>query len=167
MKTKKTSLLLTISLAFLVVLTFGILPLLAMERGETAPDFEAVDFDGRQVKLSDFKGKPLLLNFWATWCPPCLKELPEFQRFFDEHNEDVNIVAVNLTTSERSVLHVKNFVLEKKLTFPVYLDEDGLAAQKYLVRYIPTSYFLDENLKILEVHVGPLTYEQIKEKFGL
>jgi thiol-disulfide isomerase/thioredoxin len=126
-----------------------------------------VDFDGRQVKLSDFKGKPLLLNFWATWCPPCLKELPEFQRFFDEHNEDVNIVAVNLTTSERSVLHVKNFVLEKKLTFPVYLDEDGLAAQKYLVRYIPTSYFLDENLKILEVHVGPLTYEQIKEKFGL
>jgi len=166
MKTKKTSIL-TISLAFLVVLTFGILPLLAMERGETAQDFEAVDFDGRQVKLSDFKGKPLLLNFWATWCPPCLKELPEFQRFFDEHNEDVNIVAVNLTTSERSVLHVKNFVLEKKLTFPVYLDEDGLAAQKYLVRYIPTSYFLDENLKILEVHVGPLTYEQIKEKFGL
>jgi len=166
MKTKKTSIL-TISLAFLVVLTFGILPLLAMERGETAQDFEAVDFDGRQVKLSDFKGKPLLLNFWATWCPPCLKELPEFQRFFDEHNEDVNIVAVNLTTSERSVLHVKNFVLEKKLTFPVYLDEDGLAARKYLVRYIPTSYFLDENLKILEVHVGPLTYEQIKEKFGL
>lgn len=138
-----------------------------MERGETAPDFEAVDFDGRQVKLSDFKGKPLLLNFWATWCPPCLKELPEFQRFFDEHNEDVNIVAVNLTTSERSVLHVKNFVLEKELAFPVYLDEDGLAAQAYLVRYIPTSYFLDENLKILEVHVGPLTYEQIKEKFGL
>jgi thiol-disulfide isomerase/thioredoxin len=151
----------------LVIFAFGILPLLAMERGETAPDFEAVDFDGRQVKLSDFKGKPLLLNFWATWCPPCLKELPEFQRFFDEHNEDVNIVAVNLTTSERSVLHVKNFVLEKKLTFPVYLDEDGLAAQKYLVRYIPTSYFLDENLKILEVHVGPLTYEQIKDKFGL
>lgn len=167
MKTRKTLTLTILSLAFLVVFAFSISPLLAMERGETAPDFEAVDFDGRQVKLSDFKGKPILLNFWATWCPPCLKELPEFQRFFDEHGEDVNIVAVNLTTSERSALHVKNFVLENKLAFPVYLDEDGLAAQVYLVRYIPTSYFLDENLKIIEIHVGPLTYEQIKEKFGL
>ena len=165
MKTRKT-LTLTISLAFLVVFAFSISPLSAIERGKTAPDFEAVDFDGRQVKLSNFKGKPILLNFWATWCPPCLKELPEFQRFFDEHGEDVNIVAVNLTTSERSVLHVKNFVLENKLAFPVYLDEDGLAAG-ISCEVHSHKLLLDENLKIIEVHVGPLTYKQIKEKFGL
>ncbi|HPT64336.1 MAG: TlpA disulfide reductase family protein [Acetomicrobium sp.] len=158
-----------VSLALIISLVLfpNVVALANAQKGKIAPDFEVVDLKGNTFKLSDFNGKPVLLNFWATWCPPCLSELPEFERFFKEHGQEVHLVAVNLTVSEKSVDYVKRFVEDKNLSFPVYLDSHGLTAQHYLVRYVPTSYFLDENLEVKEIHIGPLKYEEIVQKFGL
>jgi len=137
------------------------------QKGHVAPDFEVVDLNGNAFKLSDLKGKPVLLNFWATWCPPCKSELPDFERFFEKYGKQVHIVAVNLTLSEKSKDAVKKFVKQQGLTFPVYLDAEGSVAEMYLVRYIPTSYILDEDLVVKDMHVGPLKFEDMVKKFAL
>jgi len=136
-----------------------------VQKGRVAPNFEVVDLNGNPFKLSDLKGKPVLLNFWATWCPPCKSELPEFERFFEEYGKQVHIVAINLTLSEKSKDAVKEFVKKQGLTFPIYLDVEGSVAETYLVRYIPTSYFLDENLVVKDMHVGPLKFKDMVKKF--
>jgi len=136
-----------------------------VQQGRVAPNFEVVDLNGNPFKLSDLKGKPVLLNFWAKWCPPCKSELPEFERFFEEYCKQVHMVAINLTISEKSKDAVKEFVKKQGLTFPIYLDVEGSVAETYLVRYIPTSYFLDENLVVKDMHVGPLKFKDMVKKF--
>ena len=113
-------------------------------RGSEAPDFTVYDLEGNVHKLSDFRGKPVLLNFWASWCGPCQMEMPDFQKFYESHGDQVNFVIVNLTDGQQETVEsASTFITEKGYTFPVYYDTDIDAAMKYGVNTVPVSYFID------------------------
>lgn len=128
--------------------------------GETAPDFTLTSLEGQEMSLSDFRGKKVVLNFWASWCGPCRKEMPDMQKFYDAYKDkNVEVVAVNLTHFERKREHVDEFVKEYGLTFPIPLDVEKQQYDAYKVITIPTTYFLDEKGVIQQKHLGPMTYE--------
>lgn len=131
--------------------------------GEIAPDFTLTNLEGQEISLSDFRGKKVVLNFWASWCGPCRKEMPAMQKFYEAYKDkNVEVIAVNLTHFERKREHVDEFVNEFGLTFPIPLDVDNEQYETYNVLTIPTTYFLDENGVIKERHLGPMTYEFMK-----
>ncbi|MEK1832273.1 TlpA disulfide reductase family protein [Priestia megaterium] len=105
----------------------------------------------------------VILNFWATWCPPCQKEMPDMQVFYEKYGNDVQLLAVNLTSSEGSKQAVSKFLKEKQFTFRVLLDDqDSVGSKKYRVSTIPTSYFIDEEGKIVQRVNGPMTLKQME-----
>ena len=113
-------------------------------RGSEAPDFTVYDLEGNAHKLSDFRGKPVLLNFWASWCGPCQMEMPDFQKFYESHGDKVNFVIVNLTDGQQETVESASaFLAEKGYTFPVYYDTGREAAVKYGVSSVPMSFFID------------------------
>lgn len=116
------------------------------QASEIAPDFTVLDGEGNEVKLSDFFGKPIVVNFWATWCGPCKSELPEFDEAFLEQGEDVQFLMVNLTdgTSD-TVESVKTFVEEAGYHFPVFFDTAYDAATIYGISAIPLTLFIDSD----------------------
>ncbi|MBD1380407.1 TlpA family protein disulfide reductase [Metabacillus arenae] len=130
---------------------------------EYAPEFILTTLDGKEVRLSDFKGKKVILNFWASWCSPCKSEMPVMQHFYENHHNKMEIVAVNLTSAERNKMKIKQFVGENKLTFPVLLDTMGSVGHTYQILTIPTTYMLNEDGKIIQKYVGPLNEEIMKE----
>lgn len=140
----------------------------ALREGAEAPDFELTALDGKTVKLSDYRGKKVILNFWATWCPPCKAEMPHMQNFYEENKDKgVEILAVNLTNMDKGVDEVQKFVKEYGLTFTIPLDEEGVAGTTYQAFTIPTSYILDENGVITKKIVGPMDENMMKELTGL
>jgi len=126
----------------------------ALQKGFFAPDFTLKTLDGESVTLSDLRGKVVLLNFWATWCPPCKAEMPAFQRAYTDYAaEDFVILAVNATQQD-SVEGVVEFIAEFGLSFPVVLDTAGEANRFYQVQSLPTSFFIDRDGVISEVVIG-------------
>ncbi|WP_404458097.1 TlpA family protein disulfide reductase [Oceanobacillus kapialis] len=136
---------------------------LGVNVGDQAPDFNLQTLDGESVKLSDYKGERVIVNFWTTWCPPCRTEMPDMQRFFEDN--DPIILAVNLTDTEVSQQTVKEFVKEYGLTFPVLLDDQAKVSALYRIQPIPTTYFIDANGKIRYKAFGALTYEQMVQEY--
>lgn len=131
---------------------------------EFAQDFELLDLKGASVKLSDFKGKIVFLNFWATWCPPCREEMPHMQNFYEQiKGQDIEIVAVNLTNLDDGQQAIERFVQDYKLTFPVLLDEDGSVGMEYEIMTIPTSYVLDTEGRIFQKVIGPMNEQMMKD----
>lgn len=122
-------------------------------QGEKAPNFTVKTMDGKEVKLSDYEGKKVFLNFWATWCPPCKAEMPHMQSFYDGEPENVEILAINL---EESNAKVSEFVDQYGLTFPILMDEDGTVAGTYEVYTIPTTYVLNEDGTVHQKIIGPM-----------
>lgn len=135
-----------------------------IEKGDLAPDFELETMDGEAAKLSDFRGQKVLLNFWATWCPPCRAEMPDMQKFHEDHDDAV-ILSVNLTETENSVRNIEDFLEEYGITFEVLSDENTLVANTYNAQALPTSYLIDTTGKIHNVAVGPLNYEAMVDAF--
>ena len=111
--------------------------------GNLAPNFQLPNLDGETVSLSDLRGKPVMLNFWATWCPPCRAELPYIQQIYEEQStRGFVVLTVNLGESPSKV---KEFVQSYGLSFPVLLDTKQGTAQKYNIGGIPTTFFIDKN----------------------
>ncbi len=128
-----------------------------IEKGNLAPDFSLETADGKTAKLSDYRGKKVILNFWASWCPPCKAEMPHMEAFYKEyHTKGVTVLAVNLTTSEKDPSDVSKFIADYGLTFPVLLDKKGEVGNLYQTLTIPTSYIIDTNGVIREKIVGPM-----------
>jgi peroxiredoxin len=127
--------------------------------GAKAPDFELKTLTGDSVKLSDLKGKKVMLNFWATWCPPCKEEMPAMEKLHKEAGEDLLILAVNIDPH----LDVQGFVNENKLTFQILLDTDDTVNEKYQILSIPTTYFIDSKGIIQHVSLGSMEYDEMKE----
>lgn len=114
--------------------------------GDVAPDFEITTLEGGTVKLSDYRGKPVMLNFWATWCPPCRAEMPAMQQFYEEH--DVTVLAVNLTDTETNPTNAADFVNAYDLTFPILMDKEAEVSTLYRIKPIPASFLIDANGRI-------------------
>jgi len=113
-----------------------------------APDFVLKDIHGKAVSLSQFKGKPILINFWATWCGPCKEELPSMQRLHDasKSNGDIQILAISI--DRFNIEKVNQYARDLNLTFPILLDPDRIARKPYFVRGLPTSYLVDADGKL-------------------
>ncbi|WP_042346560.1 redoxin domain-containing protein [Bacillus massiliigorillae] len=134
------------------------------EQGQMAPDFTLNTLDGKAIKLSDLRGQKVILNFWATWCPPCKAEMPHMQNFYEKNKDkDVTLIAVNLTNQDKGIETVHNFANDYKLTFPILLDEQGAVGSTYQIMTIPTSLFIDEKGKIQQKVVGPMDEETIQK----
>jgi len=137
---------------------------MAIKEGEPAPNFQLPTLEGKTRNLSDFLGKTVLLNFWATWCPPCQAEIPLMQKFYEKYKDQgVEIVAVNLTGFDYGLEKVKNFVEAHNLSFPILVDEDGSVGNLYNTIGIPTSYFIDSKGVIVKKVVGQLSEEVLQE----
>ncbi|MCA1030189.1 redoxin domain-containing protein [Bacillus timonensis] len=134
-----------------------------VEIGNQAPDFSLQQMDSTNVKLSSFIGKKVILNFWASWCGPCEAEMPEMQVFHEESGEEVVILAVNLTTTEKGLDTVTAYVKEKELAFPILLDVTGTVNNTYQVYSLPTSFFIDTKGIIQHKVVGAMTLETMKK----
>lgn len=134
-----------------------------LEVGNPAPDFELNTLSGDKLILTDLRGKKVILNFWATWCPPCREEMPEMQKFYNDTKSDVEIVAVNLTNSEKNKEDVKEYIDKYGYTYPIPLDGKGKVRNTYQVIAVPTTYFIDEEGKIIKIHPGPMNYELMEE----
>ncbi|MGX5583179.1 thiol:disulfide interchange protein [Bacillus thuringiensis] len=137
-----------------------------IEIRKSAPDFELTKLDGTNVKLSDLKGKKVILNFWATWCGPCQQEMPDMEAFYKEHKENVEILAINYTPSEKGggEEKVSNFAKEKGITFPILLDKNIDVTTAYKVITIPTSYFIDTKGVIQDKFIGPMTQKEMEKR---
>jgi peroxiredoxin len=113
----------------------------AVEPSGTAPDFELSDHHGNKVRLHDLRGKVVLLNFWATWCPPCIHEMPMMQQLLNSRQQQpFALFALNLQESQEDVAQ---FMTQKDFQFPALLDSEGRAAASYKVRGLPASYLID------------------------
>ncbi|MGE6379829.1 TlpA disulfide reductase family protein [Peribacillus muralis] len=115
--------------------------------GAKAPNFSLKTLDGKQVELADYKGKKVMLNFWATWCPPCKKEMPDMELYTKQAGDDVIVLAVNIDPEN----DVQSFVKENGITFTIPLDSNSAknpVNEQYKVLSIPTTYFIDKKGEI-------------------
>ena len=132
--------------------------------GKQAPDFTLPTLNGAEVSLSQFRGQPVLINFWATWCLPCREEMPELVRSYESHKaEGLIILGLNLTYSD-SLPDVASFASEFNITFPILLDKDGAVDKLlYQIPGVPTSIFVNRDGTIERIQVGVMTGKQIKQ----
>lgn len=131
--------------------------------GQTAaPDFTVEDAEGRSVTLSDMRGRPVVLNFWASWCPPCKSEMPEFESVYTELWDEVAFMMVDMTDGQRETrADGEAYVAEQGYSFPVYYDTEQQAAEAYGVRAIPMTVFIDEDGNIAATAQGAMDEEAL------
>ncbi|MFQ5692242.1 MAG: TlpA disulfide reductase family protein [Nitrospinota bacterium] len=129
----------------------------------SAPDFALPTLEGTRLRLKDFRGKVVLLNFWATWCAPCKFEMPAMEALYGEFKgPDFEILAVSIDARGKEV--VVPFVDEMKLTFPILLDREMAAMRRFGVHGLPTTYLIDREGRIAQVAVGPRAWDGEEER---
>jgi len=126
----------------------------APQQGFLAPDFNLLTTTGESVKLSDYRGQAVLINLWATWCPPCRAEMKSIDKIYKEYKDQgLVVLAVNMTYQD-DASKVMPFVTEEGLTFPILLDESGDVGNAYQIRSLPSSFFIGRDGAIHEVVIG-------------
>jgi peroxiredoxin len=134
--------------------------LVQASRGTAAPDFALFSPEGQEISLSDYEGQVILINWWATWCPPCKAEMPAINAFYESYQADGFVVlAVN---SQEGASTVKDFIQENGFTFPVLLDSQGQVMDRYHVRALPTSFIIDRHGVIQHIQTGEITSQQLE-----
>lgn len=135
----------------------------APQPGEEAPAFVLSDLQGEEVTLAQFRGQPVILNFWATWCAPCIFEMPELQAAYEAHRDDgLVVLGLNRDEAQPTVADFLANDLDVAVDFPILLDDHALVSDSYGVLNLPTTYFVDGDGLVSAVHRGPLTLEQIE-----
>ena len=131
---------------------------------QTAPDFTVYDLEGDPHKLSDFRGKPVILNFWASWCGPCISEMPAFQECYETYGNEIHFLMVNLTDgAQETVETASQYIEEHGYSFPVYYDTAMEGAYSYGVSAVPVSYFLDAQGNFVTWAQGALSAELLQQ----
>lgn len=129
----------------------------AQSEDRSAPDFTVWDTQGQPVKLSDFSGKPVVLNFWASWCPPCKSEMPHFDEVYASYENDVVFLMVDLTDGQRETqTTAANYVRKQGYRFPVYFDRKLSAADAYNILAIPDTFFIDAEGNVVQAYEGAI-----------
>ncbi len=140
----------------------------AEEEKMKALDFTVFDADGNAVKLSDLFGKPIVLNFWASWCPPCKGEMPEFNEVYEETGEDITFMMVDLVDGQRETKKTgAQYITEQGFSFPVYFDMKQDAANIYGIVSIPTTIFIDKEGYIVTGAQGAIDAKTLKKGIDL
>ncbi|TKC19562.1 TlpA disulfide reductase family protein [Robertmurraya kyonggiensis] len=135
---------------------------------ERPPFFELTTLAGEKISSEELKGKRVLLNFWATWCPPCKEEMPDMQKMYEEYkDEDVVVVGVNVTSTEKNREDVQEFAQKHQLTFPILMDEIGEVTHQYEILSFPTTYFIDSDGVIRSKVIGALSKEKMYAEMNL
>ena len=133
-------------------------------KGKLAPEISLNDLNGQAVKLSNYRGKVVILNFWASWCPPCKSEMPELDKAAREFasGADAVLLTVNLTDGSRETVDsARKYIVDNKYSLSVLLDTQGKAANAYNITSIPTTYIIDKQGVIINYIVGPTTKEAL------
>jgi len=134
----------------------------APKAGELAPEFTLQTLEGKPASLNDYRGQVVMVNFWATWCPPCRAEMPDMEQVYQEKKQEgFTVLAVNIQEARDPV---DQFVKRYGLTFPVVMDASGQVTQQYGIYSLPSSYFIDREGRIAEVNVGALSKAAISRK---
>lgn len=128
-----------------------------LSEGDTAPDFTAELVDGSKFSLSENSGKVILINLWATWCGPCVEEMPAFEKLNNEYGDDVKIVCINCMEAKSDV---NSFVKQNGYTFPIAYDESGAINMKYPTQGIPYTLVVGKDGKVKNIYVGSAGMEQ-------
>lgn len=130
----------------------------------TADDFAVEDINGKTVKLSSFTGKPVVINFWASWCPPCRGEMPDYENLYQKYSKKgVEFMMINLTDGERETKETAmKFIKENHYSFPVFFDTTGNASVAYAISAIPDSFFIDKKGKIADLYEGAIDAGKMK-----
>lgn len=130
-----------------------------LSTGQPAPDFQVVLNDGRYVSLSDLQGRPVIINFWATWCPPCRAEIPDLVKAYEAY-DDLVIIAVNV---EEGITTVRPFADEFRMSMPIAMDANGALQDLYQVNAMPTSFFIDRDGNIAAIWRGLLAGDMLED----
>ena len=130
--------------------------------GELAPDFTLTDLEGNSVTLSEYRGKVVFINFWATWCPPCRAEMPDIESLYQEY-KDKGLVVIGIDIGEPEAT-VRQFVQRGGYSWTFVLDNTGGVAANYNIRAIPTSFFIDREGVIQAVNIGAMTKRAMEIK---
>ena len=129
--------------------------------GLYAPDFETEYLNGSRFMLYDLRGTPVILNFWATWCSPCVREMPTLQKFYDEHKEQLVVIGINLGEDRKTI---EKFIKNLNITFPIILDKDKKIEKSYNLIIRPSTYFIDKNGVVVDKKLGELSREDLSER---
>ena len=119
-----------------------------------APDFTMLDMEGNEVTLASFFGKPIVLNFWASWCGPCKMEMPEIQKFYDKYGQEIHFLLVSV---DDSLDAAKTFISDSGYTFPVYFDTTSVGAYTYGASSIPLTFFIDAEGNLTAYYMGAMS----------
>ncbi|MGE7925923.1 thiol-disulfide oxidoreductase ResA [Viridibacillus arvi] len=131
--------------------------------GDVSPDFVLEDLDGVKHKLSDYKGKGVVLNFWATYCKPCKEEMPDLEENYNRFkSKGVEILAIN---NAQTTLEVENFT--DKISFPILIDHSKAVFRSYNINPLPTTFFIDSEGKVKKIHLGGMSNSVIQENIEL
>jgi thiol-disulfide isomerase/thioredoxin len=139
----------------------------AAESKTAAADFTVLDSNGKEVKLSDMRGKPTVVNFWATWCPPCRSEMPHFQDAYESLGEKVNFMMIDLLGGGETQQKARQYADSEGFSFPIYYDATGEASGKYNISAIPTSIFIDADGNITETVIGAMNAATLRKNLDL
>ena len=130
---------------------------------EKVPDFTVYDIAGNDVHLSDYIGKPVVLNFWASWCGPCQSEMPDFDEVYAELGDEIHFLMVNMTSGRETIDTASAFIEEQGYSFPVFYDTESDAAMTYGVYSLPTTYFIDAEGYGIAQAIGAINRETLQK----
>lgn len=136
-----------------------------LKPGAAAPSFTLTGLDGKTYQVGGKRDKPLVVNFWASWCDPCKEEAPDLVRLSDKYKQNLDVYSVNVTMYDQ-LAKAKEFVNQYKMTFPILLDEKETAYRKYNGVAFPTNVFIDKNGIIQDVVIGSMSADQLEDKMN-